>query len=277
MSTRILILLFICFPLKVFATATNETDNFLQDKTEAGFTPICSHCANQNEPPLLSVEQKNCLETITKEECKNIPLEEKRTCTKKDEMGISNIGSFLLQCIKDTALSFQFFFDLLWYGATSFSSWLFNSEQGGENSSLKSYLLIEFYKAYQSFEGTELERLLKAAGVVGQQTFSSIWSQVESFLQAEYTSFKCYKPQAQLTVACGFILGLFIPVPGAGLIALLKSGAKIAINAIKQPKSAMRSLTRMTQLKIFANEMRLHFSKFKSNALKKSEKLTRKQ
>ena len=265
------------FSFSAFSTEDN-IKHFLTEETTAGWNPNCSHCKNQSRLLPFSTEKLECLQTISQKECKEIPAEEKRACDSSDEMKLSDTGSFLLKCVKDTVASYQFIFDLLWYGIKNSSSWLFESEQDTKSSPSKNYISIEFYKAYQTSKGAKLERFLNAAKIVGKQTFMTIYSTVKNFLQTEYESFKCYNSISQFSLACVFAVSLLIPIPGSSLINVIKTGSKIGSKTIKLPSPEVKnSLAKSIQLKTATNHIRLNFDNFRANVLKKSKSLTKKQ
>ena len=271
---KLFILLCLFFSLKPFAGETGLPADLPQGKTTADFIPECLNCETRNEIyPLFERETLDCLKTVYSEKCEDIPQEERRNCAKTDTLQFSDTNSFLLNCAKETALSFEFVFDLLLYGITASTEWLFESKQN--SSSAENYVLIEFYKAYLTSQGSKMERYLKSAEIVGKQTFQLIWSNVWEFLQTEYKKLKCYNAPTQATLACVFIAGLFVPIPGASFINTLKIGAKTGSKIIKQPQSSLKALTKMTQLKTVTSHIRSNFNNIKANVLKKAEKLTK--
>lgn len=244
------------------------------DITESAFNIECTSCKKDN-PLRFFTENQDCLKIISSKECRNIPGEEKRTCTKEDEMNFSDTGSFIVKCLKDTALSYKFIFDLLWYSIQNASSWLLSSNQDAENSSSKSYVMIEFYKAYLFSEGSTLERLLKAASLVGGKVFNSLWSTIKTFLSREYKTFQCYKLHTKLSIACSFVAGMVLP--GAGFFTVLKVGGKIIKGTGFPAKLLTGSAKNKIQLKAFTNTVRSSFKDFKKHSLKRAGKLPQKQ
>ena len=273
--TKVFTLLCLVLAFKSFAQDIQPT-NALQNKTEAGFISTCSSCETSSNIFPLSQEKKNCLQMINSKDCKSIPEKDKKTCIKPDSMKSFDTSSFLLQCAKETALSFKFIFDLLWYGLSSSTSWLLNSEQDTKKSSANSYILIEFYKAYLTTKGSKMERAIKSAAIVGKESFNLIWSNLRNFLVSEYKSLKCYNSQAQLSLACVFIAGLFVPIPGSSLLGMLKTGVKAGSKMIKKPKAIVNNLTKIVQINSLKDYMRSSFNQMRSNILKKSKNLTQK-
>lgn len=269
MTLRFLILLFLLLPFKIFALQDN-----IQNTTEASFFNLeCPSCKT-NKDLQFFLERQECFKTISSKECDNIPKEEKKTCTEKDE-DYPDTVSFLWKCAKDAILTYKHIFDLLWYSITSASSWLLSSDQDTENSSAKSYSLIEFHKAYLTAEGTQIEKALKAASLVGGQAFNSLWSTVKNFIYKEVKSLKCYKPHLQTSMACSFIASLFLP--GAGFLAYAKIGAKAITKPLLSTSALTTSTTRRIQLSSLTRNIRTQFDSFKTHTLAKSRSLSRRQ
>ena len=269
MTLRFLILLLLSLSFKTFTLQDNT-----QSATEAAFFNLeCPSCKT-NEDLQFFLERQECFKTISSKECDNIPKEERKTCTEKDEEYPDTV-SFLWKCAKDAVLTYKHIFDLLWYSITSASSWLLSSDQDTENSSSKGYILIEFYKAYLTAEGTQIEKALKAASIVGGQAFNSLWSTVKNFIYREVKSLKCYKPHLQTSMACSFVASLFLP--GAGFLAYAKIGAKAITKPLLSTSALTTSTTGRIQLSSLTRNMRTHFDSFKEHTLKKSRGLSRRQ
>ena len=269
MTLRFLILLLLSFSFKAFTLQDN-----IQSTTEAAFFNLeCPSCKT-NEDLQFFLERQECFKTISSKECDSIPKEERKTCTEKDE-DYPDTVSFLWKCAKDAVLTYKHIFDLLWYFITSASSWLLSSDQDTENSSSKSYILIEFYKAYLTSEGTQIERALKAASLVGGQAFNSLWFTVKNFIYKEIKSLKCYKPHLQTSMACSFVVSLFLP--GAGFLAYAKIGAKAITKPLLSTSALTTSATRRIQLGSLKTGIRANFDSFKKHTLKKSRTLSRRQ
>ncbi|MCY4512077.1 MAG: hypothetical protein OXB86_00140, partial [Bdellovibrionales bacterium] len=260
-------LICLLFSFKAFPAEYNNS-------TEATFNVECTNCKKDDTLQFFS-ENQDCLKIISSKECKDIPKKERRACSKEDEMSFSDTGSFIVKCIKDTALSYKFIFDLLWYSIQNASSWLLSSNQNSSKSSSKSYILIEFYKAYLFSEGTTLERLLKAASLVGGKVFNSLWSTIKSFLKKEHKTFQCYKLYNKLSIACSFVAGLVLP--GASFFTVLKVGGKVIKAPILHTKLIAGSVKNRVQLKAFTNTMRTSFKDFKKYSLKRAGKLPQRQ
>ena len=267
MKANLSFLICLLFSFKVFP------DEY-KNSTEATFNVECTNCKKDDALQFFS-ENQECLKIISSKECKGVPKKEKRTCAKEDEMSFSDTGSFIVKCIKDTALSYKFIFDLLWYSIQNASSWLLSSNQDTANSSSKSYVVIEFYKAYLFSDGSSLERLLKAASLVGGKVFNSLWSTIKSFLKREYKIFKCYNLHTKLSIACSFVAGLVLP--GAGFFTALKVGGKVIKTPFFHTKLLARTAKSRVQLKTFTNTMRSSFKDFKEHSLKKAKRLPQRQ
>ena len=287
MVDKFFIIFVLLFSLKVFSSPKNSVTalnfnkgenmgfasiNIANRSTEADFNIACPDCkANKNFESLSDIQK--CLKIINSKKCQDIPVADRKTCTKKDDTSFFDIGSILGKCIKDTAMSYQFIFDLLWYSVKTASSWL--AKNSAENSPSKSYILFEFYKAYSSSEGTVLNKLLNSAFTVGGQTFKRLWSAVKEFLYKEYQNLECYKSQVKTAMACSFLAGLF--VPGAGSLVWFKYGGKIIKNPILQTKRAGGFVAKKLQLKNFTQTMRVSFSDFKKKSIESSKNLPEKQ
>ena len=270
---KLVILLCIVFSFQSFSKGRGAVKGASQTETEAGFSFDCPHCENSPVLPFTE-EQSKCLSLVHSEECRRIPSQDRKICTKKNSFKLADTSLFLSQCIKETALSFQFIFELLWYAISAGAEWMFDSE---DNSSTQNYIYLEFYKVYRTTKGSRLERALKAAEVIGKEAFNLIYSNIKEFLLKEYKSFKCYNFRAQTTLACVFIAGLFVPVPGASFISILKAGAKGGAKFIKQPKATLNGRTKATQIKNIKKHIQSNFEDIKKQSLKKSKKLTKAQ
>ena len=274
-TSKLCILLCICFSFNSFSKGTRIPIGAFQNyETEADFNFECSECKTNDVFPFKE-DQIECLQTVYSKECKRIPAGDRKTCTSQDALKATDTSAFLSQCIKETALSFQFVFELLWYGITASTSWMFDSEE--DNSSSQNYIYLEFYKAYLKAKGSKLERTLKAAEIVGKETFNLLWANIKEFLITEYKSLKCYNSRAKTTLACVFVAGLFVPVPGASFLGILKTGAKASGKFLKHPKKTSSSLTKTLQVKNIKKHLRSNFDNIKTNVLKKSKNLTKNQ
>ena len=255
---------FICFPLK----------GNTQSKTEAAFFNLeCLSC-DANEDLQFFLDRQECFKNISSKECDSISREEKKTCTEKDEEYPDTV-SFLWKCAKDAVLTYKHIFDLLWYSIISASSWLLGSDQDTESSSSKSYIFIEFYKAYVAAKGTQIEKAITAASIVGGQTFNSLWSIVKNFIYKEIKTLKCYKPHIQTSLACSFFVSLFLP--GTSFLAYAKIGAKSIKRPVLSASTLAVSTTKKIQLNSVTRNIRTHFDSFKKHILRKSRILSRRQ
>ena len=270
---KLFILLYLFLP---FTSTSLSKESFsitkLESSTEAGFSFDCPHCEESSQLPLQTKSLK-CLQTIYSKACRSVPEKDRKTCTGKDNLKIQDTSSLLAHCLKETILSFQLIFDLLWYGITASTSWIFDSEE--DNSSSQNYIYIEFFKAYTKAKGSKLERALKAAELVGKEAFSLIWSHVKDFLITEYNTLKCYNQKAQATMGCVFIAGLLMPIPGSSFLAIIKPTAKIGAKLIKQPKTTSRHLKKSMQINSIKAHIRSQFDQIQKKVLKKSKKLSK--
>ena len=265
---------FIIFCFLFFPVMGSEKNLGRQNtQTEAFFNPECSHCKSQSDFYQFVKEKRDCLKKINQEECKNIPKEEKRTCSEEDGIHFSDMGSFISKCVKDTVLSYQFVFNLLWFAVENSVTGLFNS--GEFNFIGKNYISIEFYKAYNSSEGTLLEKALKASGLIAGSLLTSLWTAVTDFIHNEVTAFQCYKAYAQLSIACTFLTSLFLP--GSGVAIVLKTGAKTSRKIIKNKTAVRNALAKNLQLKTLTRNISAGFNDFKKITLKRSKNLTKGQ
>ena len=266
-------LIFVFLLLFSFETSASRNDlrkSFLD--TEASFNMECSTCKKEEA---LEPFTKECLKVINSPECADIPKEERKTCIgEEDDLKLSDIGSLLYLCAKETVLSYKFILDFLLYAVESSTSWLLSSEQEVESSPSRNYVVTEFYKAYGSLEGTQLERFVKAAVAVGGQAFDGAWLELKNFYKKNgKTIFQCRKLYAQTATVCSFLVSLLIPVGAGvkGIYTLGKTGSKV----VKGQLAATNSVTRGIQLKSLANDVRVNFSSIKSNILNSSKKLSR--
>ena len=272
-AVKPLIFLCLCFSFQSFSKGKAGKGSAQKD-TEAGFVFECSHCELKNISSV-NKEKLKCFKTIYSEECRRIPIEDKKTCKDDlDALKLADTSAFLLQCVKETALSFQFVFELLWYGITASTSWLFDSDE--DSSSAQNYIYLEFYKAYQTAKGSDLEKALKAAELIGKEAFNFIWSNIKNFLITEYKSFKCYNSRAQAQLACVFTAGLLVPVPGASFLNLVKTGVK-GLKLAKQPKTKLNNLKKTIQISTVKKHIQSNFDPIKKNVLERSKKLTQAQ
>lgn len=272
-TNLIKILIFLSLGLSFKAFSIDNSAGLLESQTEAGFISNCLNCKTNTENLYLSENQKTCLQLINSEECNHVPEKDRKTCL-KDNTETVDTSSFLLQCLKETALSFKFIFDLLWYGLSSSTSWLLSSDKNIGKSSAKNYLLIEFYKAYLTTKGSKTERAIKAAGIVGKESFNLLWSNISNFLVSEYKGFKCYSTRAQLSLGCVFVAGLLVPIPGASAVSILKTGAKATTKIIQPSKTGVNNLTRKIQIDSLKSYTVSNFQTIQNNVLKRSKSLT---
>ena len=272
-NLKLLFFLFIIFP---FTSISNPEilEKNIQNETEASFSFDCPDCEKINKLP---IELKNlkCLQTIHSKECRQIPEKDRKTCTNKDDLKISDTGSFLYQCVKETASSFWFVFDLLWYAITASTSWMF--EEGEDKSSSQNYIYVEFSKVYAKAKGSKLERALKAAEIVGKEAFNLMYSHIAEFLKTEYKVLKCYNDKTHATLGCVFALGLLIPIPGASFLSMAKPAGKIGSKFIKKPKTTINKFKRTMQIKNIKAHIDSKYDVIKKNILKKSQKLSKTQ
>ena len=209
--------------------------------TEASFNSVCSHC-DSKDPKFESIKQnQQCLELLSQEACQSIPKEERKTCNKDDHLQLNDTASIIYKCLETTLLSYKFIFDFLWHIMLSAKSMLFDETDATHvaESSSKSYLFTEFYRAYRYAEGSRIERLLKAASAVGGHYFDLFWSSLQKVIENELVEFKCYKASSQVSLACSFLLGFV--VPGSGVAMLLKQGVKTGVKGFKLTKNMLKS------------------------------------
>ena len=282
MAIRFFIIVFLCVSLRAFSQ-NNQSNSSLQNSTEASFNFECSQCKKQGAFKFLS-ENQECLKIISAKECRGLPREEKKTCSESDEIQQSDIKSLFKQCAEGIASSYVFIFDLLLYAINNSVSWLFSSEQDTEDSSAESYIFIEFYKVYSNAKGSQLERALEAALVVGGQAFDTIWSTVTDFLHTKYKVLRCYNSRIQFAMTCSFILGMLLPIPAGGVVTALKTGAKIGTTGIKvgtatigNPKTLKSVVAKKIQLRSFVDDMKLHFDNLKGRVMNASKNLPKRQ
>ena len=245
----------------------------LSKETEGSFSMTCSHC--ESKDPQFNLIQKNqaCLQLATQEECQSIPKEERKSCTEKDNLKLTDTGSILYQCVEKTLLSYRFIFDFLWYIIQSSKSWLFEDSKSSAGSPAKNYIFTEFYRAYKSSKGSRLQKLLKAASIVGGDQFNLFWSSLKSFIEQEFVSFKCYKSSSQISIGCSFLLSYV--VPGSGVAMLLKKGVKAGTSIIKHSKTTTQTLAQKRSLNALIQDMESSFDSLKQAALKSAKNLKR--
>ena len=245
----------------------------LSIETEAGFSDVCLHCESKDPQFQLIQKSQKCLQIISQEECQNIPKEERKSCTEKDQAKLTDTGSIIYQCIESALLSYKFIFDLLWHLIQSSKAWLFEDEKSSAGSSVKNYIFTEFYRAYRNADGNRLQRLLKAASAVGGDTFDLFWSSLKSFIAQEFTSFKCYKSSSQMSIGCAFLLSYV--APGSGLAMILKKGVKTGAGVVKHSKTAAQTLAQKRSLNAFIKDLDSSFNSLKQITLKSAKDLRR--
>ena len=246
----------------------------LSKETESSFSMTCSYCESKDLQFDLIEKTQACLQLLTQEECQSIPKEERKSCTEKDNLKLTDTGSILYQCVEKTLLSYRFIFDFLWYIIQNSKSWLFEDSKSSASSPAKNYIFTEFYRAYKSSKGSRLQKLLKAASIVGGDQFNLFWSSLKSFIEQEFVSFKCYKSSSQISIGCSFLLSYV--VPGAGVAMLLKKGVKAGTGIVKHSKTATQTLAQKRNLNALIKDMESNFdSRLKQIILKSAKNLKR--
>lgn len=219
MKVKAVTFFFFSFPFLCFSSEALKTSVSVQKETEASFSFKCDRC-EQSE---ISALDGNCLLKLQSKECQSLAEEERVVCGKDGDFRFSETGTVIKNCLQKTLSSFLAVFDLLWY-AVKYSSSLFLEPDKESHTSSKHYIAIEFYKIYREAKGSELERALKAASVIGGQAFSMVWNGAKTFLEREYNVFGCYKTSIKAEIICSFAVGLAIP--GGSAFSVAKLGIK---------------------------------------------------
>ena len=240
-------------------------------ETETSFPGVCTHCDSKDLQFQSIKEIQECLRNISQEECQSIPKEERENCTEEDNLKLTDTGSIIYQCIESTLLSYTFIFDFLWHLIQGARSWIFEDEKTATKSPSKNYIFMEFYRAYRISEGSRLQRLIKAASLVGGQQFDLFWSALRDFIHKEFISFKCYKSSSQISIACTFLLSYMIP--GSGVAMVLKKGIKTGTEILKHSKMATQSLIQKRQLSTIMTDIESNFDNLKSITLSSAKNL----
>lgn len=194
------------------------------NSTEAG--PFhCSECNNSSK----LVQQGKCLNKISSEICQSVDPAHRIKCTDSSISVFATTRTVGL-CIKKTAETLRFLFDLLVFSAVNSAKAIINiSETSGlvsrHLSSIKNYFALELYKAYERASGTESQRRRKAFFEVGSTSLQGLWLGVGNLLRDEYKMFGCYDKPNQMAAVCSVILGFVVPT--GGVYAAINLSAKL--------------------------------------------------
>lgn len=272
MIHNLVFVLLLFFSFETSALQSDPLENL--SETEASFNMECVTCTKEEVVGPFT-ENKECLKAVNSPECASIPEEERKTCIgEEDDIKFSDIGSLLYLCVKETVLSYKFILDFLLYAIESSASWLLSSGQQVESSPSRGYVFTEFYKAYWSSEGTQLERFVKAAIAVGGRAVDRAWLELKNFYERnEKTIFQCRKSYAQTATVCSFLVSLLIPV-GAGVKGIYTIG-RTSSKAVRNQVVSTNSVTKGIQLKSLAGDVQVNFSSIQAHLLKSSKRLSR--